>query len=122
MAWGEKQRVISSEICVYMLPSLLPSFLLVPPPFSSVVFFLSPLLLPPISYLSPSCKWGDPQEPGGAVAWRSRVTRALPGDFQNICLATSLIEWLGLSNSLFLLGLVAKRHSITSLPLVTRLL
>lgn len=32
------------------------------------------------------------------------------------------MAWLGLSNFLFLLGLVAKRHSITSLSLMTRLL
>ena len=36
--------------------------------------------------------------------------------------STSLARWLGLSNFLFLLGLVAKRHSITSLSLMTRLL
>ena len=36
--------------------------------------------------------------------------------------STSLARWLGLSNFLFLLGLVAKRHSITSLSLMTGLL
>lgn len=42
--------------------------------------------------------------------------------FSSLFLSTSLAEWLGLSNFLFLLGLVAKRHSITSLSLMTRLL